>query len=69
MILQLAMKAQSIRILAPIPGKSAVWDRIAKFKETASFFSEIVASDDFKIAKGYLPFAIGQDCFRQSFSQ
>ena len=59
--LALALKAQRIRIVAPIPGKAAVGIEIPnRIKATVSL-REIIASPAFRDSKDALPLALGKD--------
>ncbi|MFQ5456049.1 MAG: DNA translocase FtsK [Nitrospirota bacterium] len=61
--LALAMKAMSVRIVAPIPGKSVVGIEIANNIREEVFLKEILASDNFKERKSDLSVALGKDIF------
>ena len=58
--LALAMKAKSIRIVAPIPGKGAVGVEIPNPTPEIVNLREILESKEFKTAKGDLPLALGK---------
>lgn len=55
------MKAKSIRIEAPIPGKDAVGIEIENENITTVFLREIIESDEFRNAGSRLSFAVGRD--------
>ena len=57
----LGMKAQSVRILAPIPGKDAVGVEVPNQKATPVGLREILESEDWAGAKAELPIALGKD--------
>ena len=57
----LGMKAQSVRILAPIPGKAAVGVEVPNQKPTQVGLREILESEDWANAKAELPIALGKD--------
>jgi S-DNA-T family DNA segregation ATPase FtsK/SpoIIIE len=59
--LALAMKAQTIRIVAPIPGKGAVGVEIPNPDKEVVNLREILETPAFKQAKGDLPLALGKD--------
>ena len=59
--LALAMKAQTIRIVAPIPGKGAVGVEIPNPDKEIVNLREILETQAFKQAKGDLPLALGKD--------
>ena len=57
----LGMRAQSVRILAPIPGKAAVGVEVPNQKPTPVGMREILESEDWAHAKADLPIALGKD--------
>ncbi len=57
----LGMRAQSVRILAPIPGKAAVGVEVPNHKSTPVGMREILESEDWAHAKAELPIALGKD--------
>lgn len=59
----LGMRAQSVRILAPIPGKAAVGVEVPNQHPTPVGMREILESEDWSTAlsKGELPVALGKD--------
>ncbi len=59
--LALAMKAQTIRIVAPIPGKGAVGVEIPNPEKEIVNLREILETPAFRNAKGDLPLALGKD--------
>jgi len=59
--LALALRAQRIRIVAPIPGKAAVGIEIPNRVKQIVSFREIVASPLFQGGKDALPIALGKD--------
>ena len=59
--LALAMKAQTIRIVAPIPGKGAVGVEIPNPRPEIVNLREILETPAFRNAKGELPLALGKD--------
>ncbi len=65
--LALAMKAQSIRIVAPIPGKGAVGVEIPNKKPQIVKISEIISSPEFRSPKYLIPLALGKDIGGQPF--
>lgn len=58
--LALAMKAKRIRIIAPIPGKSAVGVEIPNRAGQTVYLKEIITSDEFQKSKYLLPLALGK---------
>ncbi|HEX8850200.1 MAG TPA: DNA translocase FtsK [Gemmatimonadaceae bacterium] len=59
--LALAMRAPSIRIVAPIPGRGAVGVEVPNPQPEMVAFREIVESRDFQNARMALPIALGKD--------
>ena len=57
----LGMRAQSVRILAPIPGKAAVGVEVPNTNPTPVGLREILESEDWVSAKAELPIALGKD--------
>ncbi len=57
----LGMRAQSVRILAPIPGKAAVGVEVPNRNPTAVGLREILESEDWAGSKTELPIALGKD--------
>ena len=59
--LALAMKARTIRIVAPIPGKGAVGVEIPNPRPEIVNLREVLETPAFRKAKGELPLALGKD--------
>ncbi|WP_284351955.1 FtsK/SpoIIIE family DNA translocase [Roseisolibacter agri] len=59
--LALAMRAPSIRIVAPIPGKGAVGIEVPNATREMVVFRELVDHPEFDHAKAALPIALGKD--------
>jgi DNA segregation ATPase FtsK/SpoIIIE, S-DNA-T family len=59
--LSLALEAYSLRIIAPIPGRSVVGFEVANTIRQMVNFSDIAAGQTFKQHKGPLPLIIGRD--------
>ena len=59
--LALAMRANSIRIVAPIPGKGAVGIEVPNPSPEMVAFREIVESPEYHSARAALPVALGKD--------
>jgi S-DNA-T family DNA segregation ATPase FtsK/SpoIIIE len=57
----LGMRAQSVRILAPIPGKAAVGVEVPNQHPTPVGMREILESEDWAGAKSDIPIALGKD--------
>ena len=65
--LAMALKAQSIRIQAPIPGKDVVGIEIPNEKQDTIYLREILESDIFQNAKSPLTLALGKDIVGSPF--
>lgn len=59
--LALAMKSGSVRIVAPIPGRSTVGIEVPNQIREDVFLKEIIASEPFRTAKSRLTLALGRD--------
>jgi S-DNA-T family DNA segregation ATPase FtsK/SpoIIIE len=59
--LALAMRAPSIRIVAPIPGRGAVGVEVPNPISEMVGFRELIEARDFQIARAALPIALGKD--------
>jgi S-DNA-T family DNA segregation ATPase FtsK/SpoIIIE len=59
--LALAMRAMSLRILAPIPGKAVVGIEVPNQKKEGILFREMVESEAFTESKAAIPLAFGKD--------
>jgi S-DNA-T family DNA segregation ATPase FtsK/SpoIIIE len=59
--LALAMRAQSIRIVAPIPGRGAVGVEVPNPVSEMVAFRELIEHRDFQTARAALPIALGKD--------
>ncbi len=57
----LAMKAQSVRIVAPIPGKGTVGFEVPNSSSSMVYFKEVLDSDEFRNSKSKLSLALGKD--------
>ncbi len=57
----LGMRAQSVRILAPIPGKAAVGVEVPNQHATPVGLREIIESEDWSGARAEIPIALGKD--------
>jgi len=65
--LALAMKAMSIRIIAPIPGKAVVGIEVPNIDKNRIRFRGLVECDEFKKARSCLSLAIGKDIAGKPF--
>ncbi len=61
--LSMALKALSIRIVAPIPGRGVVGIEIPNRDREMVYLKEIFATDEFQKTGGRLPLALGKDIF------
>lgn len=59
--LSMALSAQSVRILAPIPGKSVVGIEIPSDKREPVFLREFIGHDDFSGNRHQIPVVMGKD--------
>ena len=59
--LALALKAPSIRIIAPIPGKGAVGVEVPNPERKIVYLREILESDAYRGSRAQLPLALGED--------
>lgn len=59
--LSLALRAASIRIVAPIPGKAVIGIEIPNSVRETVCFKEVVASSAFEKSKSKLPLCLGKD--------
>lgn len=57
----LNMRAKSIRIEAPIPGKAAVGIEVENEKAAPVLIRELIESNDFRCAKSKISFVVGKD--------
>jgi len=59
--LALAMRAPSIRIVAPIPGRGAVGVEVPNPSPETVFLREVLEAREFQLARAALPVALGKD--------
>jgi len=57
----LAMKAQSVRIVAPIPGKARVGVEVPNSKTSLVYLKEVIGSKEFEGSNSKLTLALGKD--------
>lgn len=57
----LVMKAQSVRIVAPIPGKGTIGVEIPNSSSSVVYLKEVLDSDEFKRSNSKLSLALGKD--------
>ncbi|MEW6556258.1 MAG: DNA translocase FtsK 4TM domain-containing protein [Elusimicrobiota bacterium] len=65
--ISLAMKAESIRVLAPIPGKSAVGIEIPNPNQAIVGLKDVITSQKFRNSKSLLTFALGKTTAGEPF--
>ncbi|CAN5834179.1 hypothetical protein BH23GEM6_BH23GEM6_17190 [soil metagenome] len=65
--LALALRAPSVRIVAPIPGKAAVGVEVPNPSPEMVFFRDVIESGAFRGSKAELPLALGKDISGQPF--
>jgi S-DNA-T family DNA segregation ATPase FtsK/SpoIIIE len=59
------LKAQSLRVLAPIPGKDTVGFEVPNTEKAIIGFHDLIAAKEFSSSKRKLPIAMGVDIFGQ----
>ena len=57
----LAMKAVSVRILAPVPGKGTVGIEVPNSTTTTVYLRDLLGSDEWRRTKARIPIALGRD--------
>lgn len=67
--LALAMRAPSVRFLAPVPGKPVVGIELPNTRRDTVYLREIIATDTFKDAESKLALAVGKNNIGQPFVQ
>jgi S-DNA-T family DNA segregation ATPase FtsK/SpoIIIE len=66
--LALALRALSVRIIAPLPGKSVVGIEVANQERETVYIRDLLECEDFRSSKARLPIALGKDIFGNSTS-
>jgi S-DNA-T family DNA segregation ATPase FtsK/SpoIIIE len=61
--LALALRALSVRIIAPLPGKSVVGVEVANAERETVYLRELLESEKFRDSQARLPVALGKDIF------
>ncbi len=61
--LALALRALSVRIIAPLPGKSVVGIEVSNAERETVYLRELLESEGFRNAAGRLTLALGKDIF------
>jgi S-DNA-T family DNA segregation ATPase FtsK/SpoIIIE len=61
--LALALRALSVRIIAPLPGKSVVGVEVANPDREVVYLRDLLESEKFKTTRSRLPVALGKDIF------
>jgi len=64
--ISLAMKAQSVRILAPIPGKNRVGIEVPNLSSSAVFLKDVLMQSNFRNPKSRLTLGLGKDTAGQA---
>ncbi len=59
--LAMSLRAMSIRILAPVPGKSVVGIEVPNAKREAVYLKEILSSEEYQNDEARIPLALGRD--------
>lgn len=59
----LALASESVRIIAPIPGRSVIGIEIPNRVRTAVFLRDVLESSDFKNTKKDIPFVLGKGIY------
>ncbi len=63
----MALKAQSVRIVAPIPGKDVVGIEVSNNIRETVYFRELIESDEYKKSKSPLTIALGKTIDGRSY--
>jgi S-DNA-T family DNA segregation ATPase FtsK/SpoIIIE len=61
--LALALRALSVRIIAPLPGKSVVGVEVANPERDTVYLRDLLESESFRDSKSRMPVALGKDIF------
>jgi S-DNA-T family DNA segregation ATPase FtsK/SpoIIIE len=61
--LALALRALSVRIIAPLPGKSVVGIEIPNPERDVVYIRDLLEAENFRKSQSYLPLALGKDIF------
>jgi len=61
--LALALRALSVRIIAPLPGKAVVGVEVANAERETVYLRELLESEKFRDSNAWLPVALGKDIF------
>ncbi len=59
----MALQAEAINILAPIPGKNTVGVEVANSKKVTVYFTDLLTSDVWVHSKAKIPVALGKDVY------
>lgn len=57
----MAMRAEKVRILAPVPGKGTVGIEVPNSSRTTVYLRDLLESDEWRDAGGAIPIALGRD--------
>ncbi len=63
------LKAQSLRVLAPIPGKDTVGFEVPNTERSTIGFADLIDTKEFKSTKRKLPIAMGVDIFGNAVTE
>jgi S-DNA-T family DNA segregation ATPase FtsK/SpoIIIE len=61
--LALALRALSVRIIAPLPGKSVVGIEVANAERDTVYLRDLLECENFRTSQSLLPAALGKDIF------
>ena len=57
----MTMRAEKVRILAPVPGKGTVGIEVPNSSRTTVYLRDLLESDEWRNARGMIPIALGRD--------
>jgi S-DNA-T family DNA segregation ATPase FtsK/SpoIIIE len=63
------LKAQSLRVLAPIPGKDTVGFEVPNTERSTIGFADLIDTPEFKSTKRKMPIAMGVDIFGKAVTE
>src|SRR5262249_60452985 len=64
--LALALRALSVRIIAPLPGKSVVGIEVANPERETVYIRDVLEAESFRTSRSRLSLALGKDIFRNT---
>lgn len=59
----MALQAETMNILAPIPGKNTVGVEVANSKKSTVYFTDLLTSEAWRASKAKIPVALGKDVY------